>query len=227
MKASEAAIQASINAVKKNLDDAGLLYDWNNCTVVRISNRRKRITWATSLVRPDLTSYAISNIGEYLQFLDGRHYQFLLNDGSLIQLSYDFDRGGDITQSRLVWYPCPVQFAPEELEYETIRELILSAPTETIACNAPIRLDFSPDQITHNHSSTHIHLGMEEFRLPVHRAMEPSRFIRFIIKTIYPKVWDAYPVFKNSEDWSAQDRLSNDDRLYGYLGWHLPISTIA
>lgn len=226
MKASESEIWSSINLVKKNLQDAGLLYDWNNSAVVRISNRQNRITWASSGVRPEISSVAISNVGEYLLFLDGRHYQFLLNDGSLIQLSYDFDRGGHIKNSRLVWYPCPVQFTIEELEYESIRELVVTAPTETIVCMAPIRLAFSPEQISHNHSSTHIHLGMEKFRLPVHRAMEPSRFIRFIIRTIYPRIWDAYPVFKKCEDWLAQDVLDNDDRLYGYLGWHSPIPAV-
>jgi hypothetical protein len=223
MKASEAEIRAAINSVKKNLHDSSLLYDWNNSTLVRISNRRNRITWATSGVRPEISSFPISNVGEYLLFLEGRHYQFLLIDGSLIQMSYDFNRAGEIKNSRLVWYPCPVQFTPEELEYESIKELVVTAPTETIACRSPIRLDFSPDQISQNHSSTHIHLGMEEFRLPVHRAMEPSRFIRFIIRTVYPNIWDTYTEFRKCEDWAAQDVLNNDDRLYGYLGWHPPI----
>lgn len=226
MKTSEAGIRASFNSIKKNLNDAGLLYDWNQSTVVRLSNKRNRITWATSGVRPEISPFAISNVGEYLKFLDGRHYQFQLNDGSLIQLSYDFDKVGHIKSSRLVWYPCPVQFTLEELEYDSIRELVITTPTENINCLAPIRLDFSPDQIAHNHSSTHIHLGMEHFRLPVHRAMEPSRFIRFIIRTIYPKIWETNPVFKKCEDWFAQDALNDDDRHYGFLGWNPPIRTL-
>ncbi len=225
MKASITDLRNSIDRVRINLHDAGLLYDWNDCSVVRLSNRRNRITWATSSVRPEVSSFPISNVGEYLAYLEGRHYQFQLNDGSLIQLSYDIDfKKDEIKQSRLVWYPCPVQFSLEELEYAPIKELVLSTPTECIVCRAPIRLDFSPDQAAHNHSSTHIHLGMEEFRLPVHRAMEPSRFIRFIIRTIYPTIWDNFKVFRTAENWAAQDNLNEDDRICGFLGWHLPVA---
>jgi hypothetical protein len=220
MKASESAIRTSFSLIKKNLSDCGLLYSWNDSVVERLSRREKRITWATSGTRPDISSASISTISEYLMFLDGNHYQFRLNDGSLIQLSYDIDGRGYVKQSRLVWYPCPVQFSLEELEYASITELVLHAPNETIVCRAPLRFDFSPDQAKSNHSSSHMHLGMEEFRLPVHRALEPSRFIRLIIRTMYPKIWEEFPVFKFTEDWSTQDRLGSDDRAFGFLGWH-------
>lgn len=223
MKASLSDVMSSISLAKNKLQTAGLLYDWNESTAERISNRQSRITWASSSVRPDVSSFAISSIKEYLAYLDGRHFQFQLNDGSLIQLSYDVDtRKGEVKQSRLVWYPCPIEFSLEELEYDSIRDLVLTAPTESIICRAPIRLDFSPHQIAQNHSSTHIHLGMENFRLPVHRAMEPSRFLRFIIRTIYPQTWEEFPEFKKVENWDAEDKLDADDRICGYLGWNLP-----
>jgi hypothetical protein len=111
----------------------------------------------------------------------------------------------------------------EELEYAPLEELVRTAPTEKICCRAPLRIDFSPDQISDNHSCTHLHLGMEEFRLPVHRAIEPTRFVRLIIRTIYPNIWDLFPIFREVENWAAQDFLNKDDKLVGFVSWHMPI----
>lgn len=222
MKASPKSILHSIESVKLKLNKAGLLYSWNDSVVEKTSKGRKRITWASTGTAIDLLTKSDSDIEEYLNFLKEKHYQFQLIDGSLIQLSYEIDSKHNVKSSRLVWYPCPVEFTPEALEYATIEELVTTTPTESILCKAPLRIDFSPDQASENHSSTHLHLGMENFRLPVHRALEPSRFMRLIIRTVYPDTWNSFPDFKETENWSAQDLLHADDKLIGFLSWNTP-----
>lgn len=224
MKATYSKILSSIEQVKKRLESANLLHTWNQSIVENTPIKgRKRITWAVAGTRPDVLSESNSNILEYLTFLEGRHFQFQLMDGSLIQLSYEIDSRSFIKSSRLVWYPCPVEFMPEELEFATLEELVRTAPTEKICCRAPLRIDFSPDQMGDNHSCTHLHLGMEEFRLPVHRAIEPTRFVRLIIRTIYPHIWDSFDLFREVENWAAQDFLNDDDKLVGFVSWHIPV----
>ena len=227
MKATQAAVIGSMLQARENLIKAGLLYLANDTVVERLGRGRRRLTWATSATRPDLHAASYSDISEYLSFLDGNHFQFQLIDGSLIQVSYVLDSNNNIVESRLAWYPCPIDFLPEELEYAPLSEMILTAPTEAIRCRSPFRFDYSPDQAAPNHSCSHLHLGGEDIRLPVQRAFEPSRFIRFIIRTFYPNIWNEFHLFKLVDDWGAEDRLDNDDRLFGFLSWHIPVAQIG
>jgi len=223
MKASPKRIFLCIESIGVNLNAVGLLYDKNKSVIEKSRNGKQRITWAVEGTRPDFLTNSNSNIGEYVELLKGRNYQFLLIDGSFIQFSYEVDSRNNITSSRLVWYPCPVEFVQAELEYATIDELVLTSPLEKVLCKPPLRLDFAPHQIKENHSSTHLHLGMENFRLPVCRAMEPARFIRLIIRTIYPDIWGSTTNFRNVADWSASDRLSEEDKIMGFLSWQSPV----
>lgn len=228
MKASEHQILSSINQIKMRLEEAKLLYIWNNSVVERTGNKgRKRITWAVLGTRPDIIGESNSNINEYLTFLKEKHFQFQLIDGSLIQLSYEIDSRSNVKCSRLVWYPCPIEFIPEELEYATLEELVRTSPTGKIGCRAPIRIDFSPELAQPNHPHTHLHLGMEDFRLPVHRAIEPLRFIRLIVRTIYPKIWETSEIFRAAENWAPQDFLEDEDKSVGFLSWHIPIPIVT
>lgn len=225
MKASTKVVQGSLEMMKKRLLEAGLLDDWNPSVVEGTYDRGvRRITWATNGIRPELVDVTLSNVREYLLFLEGRHYQFKLVDGSLIQVSFDVhEPSSEVRQSRLVWYPCPVSFAPEEILEFPLSELILTSPTELINLQAPLRIDYAPNQMADNHSTTHMHLGREEFRLPVQRPMEPCRFLRLIIRTAFPGVWSATEIFRNVEDWTCNEALNDDDKLCGSLSWHLPI----
>lgn len=228
MRATEHQILSSIDRIKGRLEEAKLLYIWNNSIVEKTGVKgRKRITWAVAGTRPDILAESNSNINEYLTFLEGKHFQFQLIDGSLIQLSYEIDSKSNVKSSRLVWYPCPIEFMPEELEYGTLEELVRTSPTEKIGCRAPIRVDFSPELAKPNHPHTHLHLGMEDFRLPVHRAIEPTRFVRLIVRTIYPKIWASVDIFREAENWASQDFLDEDDKAVGFLSWHIPIANIA
>jgi hypothetical protein len=225
MSASTKAVQAALDQMKRRLLEAGLLEDWNPSVVEKTFDRGvRRVTWATNGVRPELVDVSLSNVREYLLFLEGRHYQFKLVDGSLIQVSYDVrERSSEVVQSRLVWYPCPVSFAPEEVFEFQLSELILSSPTELINLQAPLRIDYAPNQVADNHSTTHMHLGREEFRLPVQRPMEPCRFLRLIIRSAFPHVWSTNNIFRDVEDWTCNEALNDDDKLCGSLSWHLPI----
>jgi len=223
---TEKRLRDSFALIKDNLSRAGLLYDWNE-TVCEKAPIGRRITWATTSTRPDLSDASNSNIDEYLTFLIGRHYHYLLSDGSMIQMSYDLDSRNEVKQSRLVWYPCPVIFLAEELEYSSIEELVRTSPLEQIGCRAPLRFDYAPHQATNNHSTTHLHLGMEDFRLPVQRPLEPSRFVRLIIRSAYPRVWSQLDCFKTAEDWNSTDGLDEDDKIHGSISWMLPVGAPA
>lgn len=195
--------------------------------MLRLSKHENRVTWSTSNVRPPLTEFRDSTIGEYLCALKGRHFNFQLIDGALIQFSYDVHRRDQITGARAVWFPCPAMFSLNDLENATIEELVLTTPSRHLACRAPLRIDHSPTLATEDHPVTHMHAGMEDFRLPIQRALEPSRFLRLILRTAYPGYWRARAELFACENWGGMDGLTNEDRSVGYLGWNVPIDNAA
>jgi hypothetical protein len=219
VKASLAEVQRSFRNVEEHLRDLGLLVDHNEAVVLRLDRNTVRVTWATSTLRPDLSKFVDSTIEEYLTFLRGRHFNFLLSDGSMIQLSYDLFRKDQIVGCRAVWFPCPVSFGAEDLEYASIDELVETTPHLDLICRSPLRIDFAPKLIAPDHPSTHMHSGVEKFRLPAQRALEPSRFVRLILRTAYPDIWRGGAETMNCDDWSANDSLTDEDRRVGFLGW--------
>lgn len=220
MRANTHDIIAALGHVKTCLQGLGLLLDFNVSVVEKLDAQTNRVTWAVSGLRPDLSSHADATIEEYVGFLRGRHYQAQLIDGALIQLSYDVGRAKKIIGARLVWYPCPADFALEELDTASIEEIVLTTPTEKLGCRAPIRIDFAPDLKKENHSSTHLHLGYEKTRIPVQRSMEPLRFLGFILRTAYPSYWTTISNSFEAGDWSAIDERTDDDKTNASIGWN-------
>jgi hypothetical protein len=220
MKATVSGVMRSLRAIEQSLRDLDFLYDGNECVAQSIGKGVTRVTWATTGVRPDLMSYANSSIDEYLEFLKGRHFNFMLMDGAFIQLSYDVKGADEICGCRVVWYPCPIDFDLEDLEHEPLDTLILTTPTGRLSCRAPLRVDFAPDAATADHPATHMHAGVENFRLPLQRAVEPGRFIRLIFRTVYPALWRGKAELFQCEDWKASDNLTTEDKSVGFLGWN-------
>lgn len=227
MRASISQIQASFRSVANCLRELELLYDVNETTVLRLSKNETRITWSSPNIRPSLTEFSDSTIGEYLRALKGRHFNFQLTDGALIQFSYDVHRRDHITAGRAVWFPCPAIFSLDDLEIATIEELVLTTPTEHLACRAPLRIDHAPSLASEDHPVTHMHAGMEDFRLPIQRALEPSRFLRLILRTAYPRYWRARAELITCENWGGTDGLTHEDRAVGYLGWNVGVECPA
>lgn len=217
MKATADSIRRSIGLVEAELNRLGLLADRNEVVVERLEKSKKRVTWATVGTRVELSRFKDSTVEEYLLFYTGRHFNFRLVDGALIQISYDLTRYNDVEGCRLVWFPCPIDFDGEDLEFSDIEELILTTPRKNIGCRSPIRIDYAPTMVADGHPSAHLHLGFEDFRLPVQRPIEPRRFIRFLIRNRYNSLWRNNADGFSCEDWGAADKLTPEDKSVGSL----------
>lgn len=136
-----------------------------------------------------------------------RHFDFLLEDMSMIQ----FCHGGNSNLERLrlnySFYECPFSvssysdFLKEEgFEYhevgEQLREeydLYLNDAPEKKAIT-PIRYDYDPESYDEGcHPASHVHFGhRSSIRLASKNILTPISFVLFIVRQCYPKQWKEY-----------------------------------
>src|SRR5579883_2178720 len=103
------SLVAKLNA---ELLQSGLAVDTNPVVPFKVADR-VRLSWPEARVSQGLfADQHFASLSEYRTFVEGRHYTCLLNEGSLIQISFDFRRN-EMVAHRFCFYPCPLEF-PED-----------------------------------------------------------------------------------------------------------------
>ena len=171
---------------------------------------RTRLSWPQAKDAIGLFTDAMyASLSEYRAFLSGGHYTCVLNDGSLIQVSYDF-KNDELVGHRFCFYPCPLDLPKSSyatdfdawnglLETELYNEIeALESTSETgqevppvrrsslLRLRSPIRFDFDPDKQSATEPSSHVHISDAEARIPVHAALSLAQFVHFVITHFYP-----------------------------------------
>lgn len=156
-----------------------------------------------------LTDHEYSSVNEYrLHFAQG-NYTALLQDGGLIQASYDF-REAVLIGYRFGYYPCPVLWPDgrdagdwDDLNdllqlsmFAQIDDLELQDPSDGPRVNSdysrlrlrsPIRFDYAPAAHGLKEPASHAHIGGADARIPVHAPLSLGQFLRFVIQHYYPR----------------------------------------
>lgn len=127
-----------VNALLEQLMQAELVVDANAAIQVPIAGG-VLITWSNR--GGDLVSRSKRpTMRDYFNVIERRNYNFLLRDGSVLQIEYVFARG-TLRGHRLVFFPCPAEITIDEPREdvdlsEAIREQILRA-VESLATEPP------------------------------------------------------------------------------------------
>ena len=136
----------------------------------------------------------ISYPREYQILLDSRQYSYLLQDGSFFQFYFDFDSNGDLSKSRLAYYPIPKiigETLEDILEYEetanpwlkdVYSEMALEMEYNSgqLSANSHIRFDFDSKVVTH--SKAHLQFGgINCFRITSSVLVLPLIFMEKIL----------------------------------------------
>lgn len=149
---------------------------------IALGGGRSLVTWQSD-DNPDLSHLSIESINTYLFFLENEHFSIILNDGSIIQLSFKIKRG-NICGHRLVFIPCPVIFDPIRLErdplYDVVLEQLFSGNPEALAQRGVVRFDFDPEAATKDHPPSHLTVNFDETRIPVSRSLDATTFLTFL-----------------------------------------------
>ncbi len=124
----------------------------------------------------------------YEKCKDEKDYNFMLIDGSLIQLQYEFNRGNVIGHI-LSFLPNPsyekYQDNPEEFEILYYGNELFTSILEKRTIVFPIRFDYSQ---THNNIHPKIHAtfgNYKDCRIPISKPIGPKMFISFILRNFY------------------------------------------
>jgi hypothetical protein len=188
--------------------EAGLAIAVNPLIPFRVGDKT-RLSWPQakdfSLV---LTDNVYASINEYRQCFSGGHYMALLQDGALVQVSYDF-RHGVIVGYRFCYYPCPLLW-PEDQDagdwdgfndllqgtlytqiedLETLGQTAEEAPSgsaERLQLRSPIRFDYAPETRSAIEPASHVHISGANARIPVYAPLSLGQFLHFVIKHYYP-----------------------------------------
>ncbi len=184
-----------------------LLAEKGIITSVRIAQLRKsgaifEVGWSEDgpNIAPALKNAPYSEIYTYLS--QNRQYNFMLKDGSLIQLLYRFTNR-ILVEQRVCYYPVPKDFRDESRESdERIEDLDLEMTHPSFAesdaeqheevtySEIPvIRIDYSPERHKAiSHAAAHLHLGhTTDCRIPTSAPIAPYAFVLFILRCFYSK----------------------------------------
>ena len=159
----------------------------------------KRITWATNALVPgDLFGQNSATVSQYREWIDCGGYSAVLYEGSLIQMSYDFDYSRLIGH-RLLYFPCPFDLDLKLLETFTLSEVVdlyESQEAPSVRLRSPVRFDYDSYASSSTHPASHMTFQWSHSRLPVMSPISPGHFFQFVFRNFYPALWNVHPFIK-------------------------------
>lgn len=191
---NEAAFLISIRDSEKVLKDLGLLKKKNYIN----SNQGTYKKYSDDFLK-------VARTGTYFDIyrcaMENDDYDFLLEDGSFFQFSYDMEERNE--NIRMAYYPsiCNLeyreflmeQFGIDESEcgadyIELYQQYVIEQEPENVT---PMRYDFNVKLYKEIiHSAAHFHIGYEEnIRIPVEKRLKPLLFTKMAIEFFYYEKW--------------------------------------
>ena len=157
------------------------------------ASRQTSLVWAGSSGLSYLFSdYA--SIGQYLEAVKRRDYNFCLVDGSIIQIHYRMEED-EIKYHRLCFHPCPYPFpldSHEGLGLADIPDLMNARELLTgIRLASPIRFDFDSEFCDDKHAHSHLTINRQGCRVPAFGPVSLGHFMRFVFRYFYEAEFDS------------------------------------
>jgi hypothetical protein len=180
---------------------------------------RVRLSWPEAKnARGMLAGETFASLSEYRRFVQGSHYTCLLNEGSLIQISFEFKRN-ELIANRFCFYPCPLVLPPDSypteldswndvLEKELMEQIEALEPSPEIEDSenapttggllrfrSPFRFDFDRENDGVAEPCSHLHVNSDSARIPVFAPLSVTQFLTFVLSHYFPSHSDAVTGF--------------------------------
>lgn len=162
--------------------------DWHRCLLnpnfFRSGNRISWNSYESNWIDESLT------YDSFMELVSTKQYSFQVQDGSIIQLYYEFDSNGDeLIKANLAY--CRNIFR-NQLDDETSEEDLLSSQYNDAV--QWLRIDYAPDMDRGViHCAAHMHLSsFPQGRMIMRGVPTPKQFIEFIISLCYPELYSKH-----------------------------------
>ena len=175
----------------------------------------QRITWAKNKVAPgELFRNTSPTVLEYREWIDKQGYSAVLFDGSILQISYDFENS-ELAGHRLLYFPCPFDFDQELLEVFALVDVIdfyRDHETANVRLRSPLRFDYQPDTNLESHPNSHMTFQWSHTRVPVMAPISPGHFIHFVFKNFYPTMWEVHDFLQEWPKHEFESTITHDQQ---------------
>ncbi|GAB5496611.1 MAG: hypothetical protein Phyf2KO_16910 [Phycisphaerales bacterium] len=156
----------------------------------RYCRRGMTISW-TEFTTQHRLPYAPSPV-DVARLADSRQYSFQVNDGSLIQLYYEFEADGETLRWANLLYCASGNLETEEGSEEEIEALSMAydAPDDVSTTTVPwVRIDYAPEHGSEMiHNECHMHVSnMPRTRMGLEGVPTPRQFVEAIMAWFYPE----------------------------------------
>jgi hypothetical protein len=171
------------------------------------------------LTRDDLT------VEGYLHWLETNQYSALLDDGSLLQLSYSLT-AHEIVGHRLAFVPCPVvldqgcrDFLEEGYSMSEVVRMQLQDPSN-LYMKTSVRFDYDPDSAGEHHPAAHFTMNSADCRIACAAPMRVGRFLDFIFQHFYAARYQKHSYLRELQmsGWFRPTQIDRD-RSSIHLNW--------
>lgn len=153
-----------------------------------------RITWKQTSIT-QAKPHKFGSIEQYMSIIRDGSFTCVLLDGSLLRLSYTFERN-DLTSHNLWYYPCPFSIPIDELLADPLLDIIEMYAESGIdhwRLKGPIRFDFDAKSSKPIfHPASHVHFQHEYCRIPARKPLSPGRFLKFVFLNFYQELISKY-----------------------------------
>ncbi|MBT2596220.1 DUF2290 domain-containing protein [Arthrobacter sp. ISL-72] len=188
-----------------------------------VSKTLTTISWASGSGSGFLSYRGDPTVGQYHQWILDGQYSAILIDGSLLQITYDFELG-EVVGHRLAYVPCPFDIEPEFLSEMTpgdAVELYRLEKLSEIRLRSPVRFDFAPGQAKPGHPASHLTINSATCRIACAAPIRIGRFVDFVYRHFYPKLHIAHNVYFSavSSGSLGSDCISEEDGQGLHLRW--------
>lgn len=193
-----------------------------NSPILEERESKKWVTWPNHQPGRYNCEPFFGKIEQYRKILGTEAFTCLLCDGSIVRAAYGFEEE-KLTNHNLLWWPSPFQITEDDLQLGGVLEIFdLYADErdwhEGIRMRTPIRFDFDSANCADDHPASHVHLQDPACRIFVDRPVSFNRFIKFIFKNFYIKVYDKISFWSDLRDIDF-DCDGSRPPLDTFLGW--------
>jgi len=196
--------------------------------IVLLSNpvtdeRGGRITWhPLNHASGELFRRPEPTIAEYMDWVRSGSYSALLFDGSLLQVTFDYDDRA-LSGYRLAFVPCPFALDQDLVKAEPIFDLLELYAAQSaleVRMRATIRFDFDPRGQRPGHAAAHASLNAAHCRIPCVSAMNLGHFVAFVFQHFYPDIWAVHSYLRELPRHSHVGRtILPEEERFLHLAW--------